>query len=135
MEINDPGHFYYLTVYEPDHKPADYNQTLGFVKRVGPGYPGNEGRAYSGTICQEVVRALIDRVKYVNKQDPCPEDSRIIMKAREILYEFEVRAANKNGRAHLLPHLTIWFENGTLEFQPPCPICGHLGEHDHAKAS
>ena len=67
------------------------------MKREGKGYPGNVGH-YAGTNCQEVLRVLIDRVKYLEGQIPCRENSLIISSLRTALWHFESRAADRHNR-------------------------------------
>jgi hypothetical protein len=64
MKILDAGHRYQL-----DHLDGDNVTELTFVKRSGAMYPFNIGE-YEGTNVQEVLRALIDRTEYLNRQKP-----------------------------------------------------------------
>jgi hypothetical protein len=48
MKVIDPGHYYELNVLDGDLPLPAY---LRFVKREGPGYPGNKDH-YPGTTCQ-----------------------------------------------------------------------------------
>lgn len=63
MKVIDPGH-----VYELAHLDGQHVERLVFVKREGDGYPGNFGH-HEGTNLQEVLRALIDRVEYLNRHE------------------------------------------------------------------
>lgn len=92
MEILDVGHRYALRAFD-----GHSVQTLTFSKRVGPGYPGNEGEPYEGTNCQEVLLALINRVKYLDNQKPCNENRVILGLLRGALTLFELRAARRKG--------------------------------------
>jgi len=92
MNIVDPGHRYKLTTID-----GDIDQILQFVKREGEGYPGNFGH-YPGTIIQEVLRACIDRVKYVNNQIPDTRNQPVIDSLRTALYYLELRAAERHGK-------------------------------------
>jgi hypothetical protein len=68
MRVMDPGHWYELALL--DALPNRLGlETLRFVKRVGDKFPGNQLPAYAGTTTQEVLRALIDRTKYVDAQE------------------------------------------------------------------
>lgn len=113
MKILEPGHAYQPACYDGDDCPP-----LIFMQRVGPGYPGN-GHAHPGTNCQEVLRALIDRVIYLDSQVPCVENGHILANLRGALKEFEVRAALRHG----LP-LPVFTE--PVEDMPTCGVCGHV---------
>jgi hypothetical protein len=88
MEVLDNGHKYRLDLLDSD----DNNDTiiLTFVKREGENYPGNIG-SYSGTTCQEVIRALIDRMQYLQGQIPCWQNNVIIFCLKSSIYMFELR--------------------------------------------
>ena len=92
MRVIDPGHEYMLECLDGN----DYVH-LKFVKREGDGYPGNVG-SHSGTNIQEVLRALIDRVKYLDNQIPCENNKWILSHLRKSLQELEDRAALRHGR-------------------------------------
>jgi len=112
MIVTDPGHAYLLTTYDGEgHKP------LVFMKREGPGFPGNVGH-YPGTNCQEVLRALIDRVKYLDGQVPCEENVEILTNLRSALVWFEARAARRHGL-----EVSYLVE---IEDVPTCSTCGHV---------
>lgn len=120
MKIMDPGHWYKL-----DSLDGDNSQTLMFVKREGPHYPGNVGH-HPGTTMQEVLRVLIDRAIYVNSQIPCIETEMAIEEMQHALVLFEIRAKRVKGT--YLSEITI--EN--VEKAPICGECGHVGtSHDH----
>jgi hypothetical protein len=125
MKILDPGHSYLLKMYDIEPSVAVGEHHLIFMKRQGPGYPGNFGQ-HAGTNCQEVLRALIDRVKYVDKQIPHPENKTILTSLRRALLSLDVRAAERRG-AEGLP---IWplpsIDGKYIEDYEPCPKCGHL---------
>lgn len=119
MKVIDPGHFYHLS--QLDNGEADSVQPLWFVKREGPGYPGNVG-VQPGTTTQEVLRALIERNEYVNNQTPCAETEAAgeLLKAALLLYE--LRAARRHGR--ISPDFDTVTEAVTA---PGCDKCGHIG--------
>lgn len=120
MKEVDLGHEYLLDSYDGG-KPI----RLVFVKREGEGYPFNVGH-HPGTNCQEVIRALIARVKYLQQQVPCEENERVIADLRSCLWAFEQRAAKRHGRASVLP----WqeqYQSVPVEEQPTCANCGHIG--------
>jgi hypothetical protein len=115
MKAIDPGHHYVLDTldgYAPQH--------LIFVKRVGEKYPGNVGE-HLGTTTQEVLRALIERSRYVNAQTPCDETTLVIGLLQSALYLLEVRAARQHERA--LNASLADMETG----RDKCIDCGHHG--------
>lgn len=114
MNVTDPGHSYLLHGLD-----GAVPQRLTFVKRVGPNYPGNV-HGHPGLLTQEVIRALIDRCKYMRNQGACVETDVIIDSLRTALYAFEVRAARCRGHAITLDTLV------DIELIPICPTCGHI---------
>lgn len=128
MKVIDAGHTYAVDSYD-----GESPQTIIFVKREGEGYPFNVGH-HPGTNCQEVLRVLIDRVKYLQKQIPCEENQRIINNLRSCLWEFEKRAATRHGRDSVF----AWQEKYqpiAVEDQPTCVGCGHIGCNGKHKAT
>lgn len=113
MKILDLGHKYEVAGFD-----GGAAQTITFMKREGDGYPFNVGH-YGGTNCQELLRVLIDRVQYLDKQISCPENTAIINSLRTALLLFESRAAQRHERSMRGPLSDI-------EAIPPCPKCGHL---------
>lgn len=126
MKILDPGHNYIVNNY--DGEPGAVAISIPFMKRCGDGYPGNIG-SNPGTNCQELLRVLIDRVKYLNNQYEHKNNKAIIRKLRESLWLFEDRAAERHGfAAH-----DFDFRPEGIELEPTCKVCGHLmcKGHDH----
>lgn len=113
MNVIDPGHVYELDVLD-GHAPAP----LRFVKREGPGYPGNVGH-HAGITVQEVLRALIDRTRYLDRQEPSSENARALAHLQAALWEYEARTTRKRGMA-----MTARLE--TIERAPVCRRCGHV---------
>lgn len=122
MERIDEGHDYLLASFD-----GNWPQRLTFMKREGEGYPFNVG-SHPGTNCQEVLRALIDRVKYLDRQIQCAANVSIIDHLRLALRDFELRAAHRHGRTLPL------FELSEIELQPTCAGCGHIGCNGTHKA-
>lgn len=125
MKIIDPGHIYELHTLDPE-EPSIAN-LLRFVKREGESYPGNVGH-HEGTTSQDVLRALIDRTKYVHNQIPHPSNVRAITSLREAIWYFESRAAERHGRKFA-------YSFNQIEKIYFCSKCGHIGhiecgEHD-----
>lgn len=116
MKVIDPGHDYVLQSLD-----GEAPQRLTFVKREGPGFPGNVG-SHPGTTMQEVLRALIDRSYYVNSQTPCAETEAAGELMKSALLILESRAARRHNR--IAPDFTTLDEAVTA---PGCPKCGHVG--------
>jgi hypothetical protein len=111
MTVIDPGHTYELGVLDGTDR-----EILRFVKREGPNYPGNVG-VQCGTTLQEVLRACIDRVKYLDNQIPCMENKRVIIHLGLAIDMLEQRAAHRHNRR--APEDSV---GGTT-----CPLCLHVG--------
>ena len=120
MKTIDPGHIYALDMLDIAVDEPQSTEMLVFVKREGARYPGNVS-PHPGTNCQEVMRALIDRVKFLNRQAPDPRNQPVIQHLREALWLFESRAAERYGRA--LPPLECF---AAIEEEPICPGCAHI---------
>lgn len=116
MKVLDPGHRYLLGTLDGH---IDHQVELIFVKRYGPNYPGNVG-SYAGTTIQEVCRALIDRLKYLDQQIPCPENKHAQHYLRAAIWQMEQRAAKRHGR-------TLDVDPFTIEELETCPKCLHIG--------
>lgn len=127
MKVIVPGHVYHLEIYDIPSAGMAPVQWLSFMRRIGPGYPGNVDTS-AGTNCQEVLRVLIDRVKYLDKQQPCYENLCILTLLRLSLQEFENRARRIRGQT--IPRIDL----RCIETFPTCPTCGHIfcEEHKHA---
>ena len=120
MKTVDPGHIYMLDVLDIEADERQSAEMLMFVKRQGERYPGNISH-YPGTNCQEVIRALIDRVKFLDGQLPDQHNAAIIQHLREALWRFESRAAERYGR--VLPPLDAMER---IEEELTCPSCAHI---------
>lgn len=121
MKVIDPGH-----EYELDSLDGEQPNRLVFVKREGDKYPGNVGH-HPGTNCQEVMRALIERLRYVNEQISCRETTIAINKledALDALYVLEQRAAVRHGRGAAFDRLD---RRAVVEGRGKCRACGHVG--------
>ncbi len=114
MQILDEGHLYHL-----NHLDGDGTELLRFVKREGLGYPGNDGH-YAGTNLQEVLRALIDRFKYLDSQEHCDENYDCIYFLRHCILSLEQRAAKRHKRLLVINKLD------GIEFEKVCYYCGHI---------
>ena len=121
MKCVDMGHKFRLLNYDG----GEPYQLLVFMKREGAGYPFNVGH-YPGTNCQEVTRALISRVRYLQAQVPCWQNRCVRFLLRVTLWLFEHRAAKRHHRAFPLRLIR------NIEYLPTCETCGHInciGEH------
>lgn len=116
MNVRDPGHDYVLASLD-----GAAPQRLTFVKREGPGFPGNVG-AHPGTTTQEVLRALIERSEYVNGQIPCAETEAVIGLLQTAVMILETRAARRHDRTPGA-HATL---SDAVDGEA-CPSCGHVG--------
>lgn len=121
VEIIDKGHAYKLLSLDGEHE-----QELRFVKRYDPTdfdrYPGNENE-YPGTTIQSVLRALLERMRYLQHQVWSGENIVVISCLRVALWFMEFRAARRHGRFYAK-------SLSYAEFHPMCKTCGHtLCEH------
>jgi len=112
MRVIDPGH-----VYDLPGLDGGGPGRLAFVKRAGPGYPGNL-TAHPGTTSQAVMRALLDRLRYVQGQAWCAENWLCLLLMRLCLWLLEFRAARRHGRLYARG---LKF----AESAPTCARCGH----------
>lgn len=111
MRIQEPGHVYFVANVDG---PGE--QRIVFVRRRGANaelLPEIERER--GILSQELVRVLVDRVRYLNDEDPCAEDVAIIGHLRDVLRLFEARAARRTIEKLAMP-----------EVAEACPICHHL---------
>lgn len=119
-QVVDPGHMYTLPSF--DWKDGHQKrQVLTFVKRCdihNPSrYPGNKG-SYPGTTLQMVIRALLDRVQYLQKQKWCIENVMVSFLLMLLLWMLEERAARRHGLMYLHG---LHFAS----YEPVCLKCGH----------
>lgn len=118
MKVVDPGHEYILNVLDGNDPETLTPETLTFVKRDGEGYPGNVG-SHSGTTTQEVLRALVDRIKYVDNQIHDDNNDEVLSHLRLAIFYLELRAAKRHGRI-------LRASIAQIELEPTCPVCGHI---------
>jgi hypothetical protein len=83
MRVLDPGHRYALANLE-----GDGETTLQFMKDPAL----HNGSGYAGPSCQEVLRAVIDRVKELDRERPWAGNADIIYDLRHAIAGFEARA-------------------------------------------
>ena len=94
MRVIDPGHRYQLATLD-----GEVNAELVFVKRLV--VPGRTD-AHPGVTCQEVIRALIDRVKFLDAEAPHRVNEQIIKNLRAAFVLFEARALERKVSKGLL---------------------------------
>lgn len=91
MKVLDPGHVYLLEGL------GGNDQTLTFIKRSGGAIQYE--KEWPGLQTQEVLRALIDRSKYLNGIIPCTETEDAVYHMRMALYFYELRAWRRKQEA------------------------------------
>lgn len=116
MQVIDPGHHYELATLD-----GGFPQQLVFVKRHSVEepwrYPGNY-ESHPGTTLQNVMRALLERLRYLQGQIWAPENALIIGGLRLSLWLLEFRAARRHNRSY-------WHGLRFAEHAPMCAKCGH----------
>lgn len=118
MKVLDPGHLYELKVLDADKEQWTKTVELRFVKREGDKFPGNVGH-YPGTNLQEVLRALLNRIAYLDLQEHDDRNLLIAEYTMKAIYLLEQRAAERHGRP------TPMIEQAC--FGETCEKCGHVG--------
>ena len=113
MIVHDKGHTYILDTLDGE---CNVN-VLRFVKREGKGYPGNKS-SYAGTTTQDVIRCLIDRTQYVDKQKPCWQNKLVFFLLNTCIYLLELRHWHKHKLKGYLPFFMCYA-------MPICKKCGH----------
>ena len=88
MKIIDPGH-----IYELSQLGNDDTQIIKFIKRSGGSV--HYEKEWAGLQSQEVLRALIDRTKYLYNILPCKETTEAIRHLQMALYWYEARALRR----------------------------------------
>lgn len=122
MEVLDAGHTYKLR-----HVEGEYFETLTFIKRNS----GDMRHAiqYAGTNTQEVLRALIDRTKYLAEQVDCNETRDALHYLRMTLFVYEARALRRKlGKVNRVggEHVTLTKGHGD---EPDIPFTYHHIEY------
>lgn len=120
MRVIDPGHRYSLTSLDIPKEGAAQEQVIQFVKREGPAYPGNVGTS-PGILIQDLLRVCLDRLKYLNKQVPCWQNTTIQMFLRLSLGLLENRTRERRGQPAI-----EFLGNEEVETELTCEECGHI---------
>lgn len=118
MKILEPGHRYELMQLDVPGSSLTYGTELWFVKRMGDKYPGNT-TAHPGTIIQEVLRACVARLLYVNDQLPNEHTHLARLNIEGAIFELETRAAERAGR-------DTGFSIHEAVYGTTCFKCGHI---------
>ena len=113
MDVIDKGHRYSL---KKNGKNENCRNELVFYKDADINSDG-----YDGTTNQEVIRALIDRIKFLNKQKPCEYNREIVYHLRMALVLHEKRHLNRlvqenypveniktGSYDHFTPNKSLW---------------------------
>lgn len=124
MKVLDPGHLYELDTLDEVSGWAEEFRQLRFVKRIGTKFPGNQPPGCPGTTTQEVLRALIDRTLYVNKQAPFWQNEAVVDQLRAALYHLEHRAAQARGEN--MDDFCWKVSPRDIESLSTCDRCGHI---------
>ena len=127
MKVLDPGHRFML-----EELDGGSGQILYFVKRDNPPekYPGNVGH-FPGPNIQEVFRACIARVQYLDEQAGCIENPLVIKRLRECIHLLEMRNAIKKDLLTEYNQLVLDRDINRIEEEPVCPECKHVVCNEH----
>jgi hypothetical protein len=116
MKVIDSGHDYELATLD-----GGFPQRLTFVKRHSVEdpmkFPGNT-ESHPGTTLQNVIRATLERFRYLHRQIWAVENLICIGMLRLALWLLEFRAARRHGRTYFK---SLRF----AETEPMCIKCGH----------
>lgn len=85
-------------MYKRVTKGHRYETKEQFIQFRSDPLPGQEESP--GILCQDLIRVLIDRVIFLNSQQPCSENVQILENLRECLIMFETRALSRQLRKH-----------------------------------
>lgn len=72
-----------------------------------------------------MLRALIDRVRYLNGQIPDRHNDTVLHCLRAAIWHLEARAAARHGRFD--DAFLAAFGVAAIEAYPTCQTCGHIG--------
>lgn len=100
VAIDEAGHVYRF--------PSDPKQRVTFVRDELFGQPGS----HPGIRCQDLIRVLIDRVNFLNEQDPSHENIEILRSLRHALTCFETRALRRKLEKVPYPERIVTDEAG-----------------------
>jgi hypothetical protein len=99
MKVIDAGHRYELDHFESYGLPGLPVQTLQFIKKEPIVNVDAELQTVTdGTTNEEVLRVLIDRMRYLQGRFACRENAIVITKLEEALMWLEKRTADRKSR-------------------------------------
>lgn len=124
MKVIDPGH-----TYELQGNKGTATMLLQFY--MDPERHG--GRMQAGTTNQEVARALIDRLQYLERETPWGGDFHMIDNLRDLIVMHEVRAASRKGLCSLAAMHALT-QRRDIEAIPPRVDDGHIYPTDLHRA-
>ena len=129
MRVLEPGH-----VYELDHLASPGRERLTFVRRNSRAITHES--EHPGTNTQEVLRALIDRTKFLDAVIPCVETEDALWHLRMALFCYEARAwrrrtqgLNRGRAGHdegRERYADVPFDEHMIEELPVDPEDGHV---------
>lgn len=91
-----PGHLYNLENADPGEAGSPTVQTLAFIRKES--VDGVFKTVANGTTNEEVLRALIDRLQFLQAKATCRENALAITKLEEALMWLERRTADRKAR-------------------------------------
>lgn len=97
MQVLFEGHTYHLDNFD---KINEVGQTIQFIRKV-PRHVGSTEleTMEDGTTNEEVLAALVDRMKYLQAKFPCRENAIVITKLEESLMWLNKRTADRTARS------------------------------------
>lgn len=98
MKVITEGHKYALANFEDKDYPNGGVQEIQFIQKEANGAGPDMITYENGTTNEEVLRMLIDRMQYLNKQLPSRENSLAITKLEEALLWLHHRTADREKR-------------------------------------
>ena len=91
MKVLVPGHCYILDLYEPETTDAMGMATiLQFIQKEADGN-GKFVTVRNGTTNEDVLKVLIDRLKYLNEKLPCTSNKIVIANLQNALLTLQNR--------------------------------------------
>lgn len=124
MRILEDGHQYALR-----HLESDGEETLTFCKRSGG--PVEYDDDHPGTTTQEVLRALIQRTRFVDDILQSDENLHVLLHLRKALFHLEARAWRRkqqkiNRKDIVEDDMAVPFDAVNIEHRKTCNLCGHI---------
>lgn len=96
MKVITEGHKYELENFEKKDQPG---QVIKFIqKEVAEESFGSFFAIHDGTTNEEILKVLINRMNYLQKQSPCRENAIVITKLEESLMWLEKRTRDRIER-------------------------------------